>query len=59
MREAGTLLPGEFLACHPYLVVWDREQRSLLSSPSWAILSHAQASEQCPTSLALSASFLS
>lgn len=32
MREAGTLLPGELLACHPYLLGW--EQRSLLSSLS-------------------------
>lgn len=57
MREAGTLLLGELLACHPYLLGW--EQGSLLSSLSWAILSHAQAPEQCPTSLALSVSFCS
>ena len=44
-------LPGELLACHPYLLGWDREQRGLLSSLCRVILSHTQASEWCPTSL--------
>lgn len=54
----GTLLPGEFLACHPYLLVWDREQRSLLSSPSWVHSFSCPSLRTVSTSLALPASFL-
>lgn len=52
-------LPGELLACQPYLLGWDWEQRSLLSSLCRAILSHAQASVWCPMSLCFWASFFS